>query len=84
MVNGNSTASLLRREQDAGLRPLERSVAPETTAAKSAAIAAAQNAGQSFRAGLRRRRASGVFRSKDEFAGLERLDRAELDETDED
>jgi hypothetical protein len=29
------------------------------------------------------RTASGVYRSFDEFAGVERLDRAELDETDE-
>jgi hypothetical protein len=30
------------------------------------------------------RHASGVYRMGDEFAGLERLDRVELDETDED
>jgi hypothetical protein len=30
-----------------------------------------------------RRIASGIYRSVDEFAGLDRLDRAELDETDE-
>ena len=29
------------------------------------------------------RTASGIYRSVDEFAGLDRLDRAELDETDE-
>jgi hypothetical protein len=75
MVNGNSTASVLRAVE----RPVTR--APDANASR---IADAQNAGQSFRAGLRRRRASGIFRSTDEFAGLERLDRAELDETDED
>ena len=29
------------------------------------------------------RTASGIYRAVDEFAGIERLDRAELDETDE-
>jgi hypothetical protein len=33
---------------------------------------------------MRERLASGVFRLVDEFAGIDRLDRTELDETDED
>jgi hypothetical protein len=80
MVNGNSTASVLRPAKDAVLRALERLV-PDASAPHGTAP---QSGGAPLRAGLRRRHASGIFRAKDEFAGLERLDRAELDETDDD
>jgi hypothetical protein len=63
--------------ENAPLRPLER-FAPDGTSAP-------RSEGQPVRAAhLRhlRRAGSGVFRATDEYVGLERLDRAELDETD--
>ncbi len=74
---GDSHAT--RPSKDAILRTLER-LSAEASAGKpspSSPSGAGVNGGS-----VRRRAASGVYRFVDEYAGLERLDRAELDETD--
>ena len=77
MANANSSAaSRFRPSKDAILRTLETLTAAEEAARTAAkALPHAPQPPQ-------RRLASGVYRF-DEFAGIERLDRAELDETDE-
>jgi hypothetical protein len=77
MANANSSAaSRLRPSKDAILRTLEKLTTAEEAARTAAASAAAKTLPPQPRL------ASGVYRF-DEFAGIERLDRAELDETDE-
>jgi hypothetical protein len=84
MANANSSATTLRPSKDAILRTLERLETDRSTAASSHGAVRA-TASSSDRA----RRASGVYSfvapllRTDDYAGLERLDRAELDETDE-
>jgi hypothetical protein len=72
MANADSSASTLRPSKEAALRILER------LANDRAEVAAAVRPAPG-----ERRLGSGVYRlGVDEYAGLERLDRAELDETD--
>jgi hypothetical protein len=70
MANADSTAKVLPAEREAVLRTVDR--LPESSRAKPVRPV---------------RRGSGIFvsvaSSLDPYAGLDRLDRAELDETDE-
>ena len=89
MANANSTASNFRPSKDAILRTLERletDRATELASAHAHAHAADAHAPRSPAATLGpapRRLASGVYRFGEDYVGLERLDRDELDETDE-
>lgn len=76
MANVNSSAPRFRPSKDATLQTLERLAAAANTTSHSSAPSVA--------GGAPRRLASGIYRFVDEYAGLERLDRIELDETDED
>jgi hypothetical protein len=88
MATANSSAREARPSKDDILRALERLASEAKAVANGTSIATRpQGPPKSDRpSALKRpvpiRRASGIFRSVDEYAGLERLDREELDETD--
>ena len=83
MANANSSAAALRPSKDAILRTLER-LAAEGSSAQAEGRSAPSTPPPAPSGRPPRRLASGVYRFVDEYAGLERLDRAELDETDAD
>ncbi len=71
MANANPSAPAMRPSKDGVLETLERLGVD------------ARRTQPVVRPRPLARRASGIFRFGDEYAGLERLDRAELDEDDE-